>query len=423
VIAISLGLVKANPFRNFDLHPIEQGQVDRLKASIDADGFWATVVAREVEGEYQIAFGHHRIEAARQLGFDEVPLDVRELDDWQMVRMLATENATQRGSTTAACLDSVAAVSSVLAYSLLRWNKDRFSKIFENLSLSYAECRGRLEAGSGLGEPSICAVLPEGCFQTGQVRLALSMLKDSGRMMRIIADARARVDAELQAEQEQAKLELQAAKKRQANARSERAREAAAEQARQAEAEIEQNARAQKATFKAEEAVKAKPIIFDDRCAQLFEIDSHLNLFRKLMTGDKFQAYLPVEKQFEFAKHVLEQIKDTRGPKDHLLTAKRLQNECWVQLENALAQPRMVINRDPDPPYRFEMVEGLEQFRRAALGLRRAADILKRAFDKGEAFEGWQSSEFDKDADIVDSVMEAVRPYRNLYVGEGRDAA
>jgi ParB family transcriptional regulator, chromosome partitioning protein len=103
-----------NPFRNFELHPIEPAQVERLKASIDADGFWASVVARKAADGYQIAFGHHRIEAARRLGLDAAPIEVRELSDWQMVRMLASENATQRGSTVAACLDAVAAIAQVL---------------------------------------------------------------------------------------------------------------------------------------------------------------------------------------------------------------------------------------------------------------------------------------------------------------------
>ena len=108
-----------NPYRDFDLHPIDPVQVERLKASLDADGFWASVVARKVADGYQIAFGHHRIEAARALGLEAAPIEVRELSDWQMARMLASENATQRGSTAAACLDAVAAIARVLVYDLL----------------------------------------------------------------------------------------------------------------------------------------------------------------------------------------------------------------------------------------------------------------------------------------------------------------
>jgi len=73
------------------------------------------------------------------------------MSDWQMVQMLASENATERDSTAAACLDAVAAISRVLAYNLLRWDEARFVKNFTNFGKSYPECRGRLESGSGLG--------------------------------------------------------------------------------------------------------------------------------------------------------------------------------------------------------------------------------------------------------------------------------
>lgn len=99
---IDLSLIRPNPFRDFSLHPIDPVQVDRLKASIGADGFWASVVARKVGDNYQIAFGHHRIEAAKLRELSTVPIEVRALTDWQMARMLASENATQRGSSIAA---------------------------------------------------------------------------------------------------------------------------------------------------------------------------------------------------------------------------------------------------------------------------------------------------------------------------------
>ena len=56
-------------------------------------------------------------------------LPTEDVSDWQMVRMLASENATQRGSTSAACLDAMAAISRVLAYNLLRWDEVSFTRI------------------------------------------------------------------------------------------------------------------------------------------------------------------------------------------------------------------------------------------------------------------------------------------------------
>jgi hypothetical protein len=244
---VPLELIDPNPFRDFDLHPIDQAQVEKLKASIGADGFWASVTARAVGDRYQLAFGHHRIEAARAAGLTDIPIDVRELTDWQMVRLLASENATQRGTTAAASLDAVAAISRLLANSLVRCDEDEFSKIFDNLS--FPELRGRLLAGSGIGEPCILAITPKGAFTTAQVRLALGILKDSGRMNAIIAQATG------------------------------------------------SNEHADAPTF-------------DANCARLFKLDYHLAEFRRIVTGDVVRSYLDVAEQFSFAQQIIAELGD-----------------------------------------------------------------------------------------------------------------
>jgi len=91
-----------------DLHPnphkkeinggkLNPEKLEKLKESIDKDGFWAGIQCREVNGEYQIPFGHHRVEAAKQhFGKDYViDIPVLKLSDEQMVRMLANENSMQ----------------------------------------------------------------------------------------------------------------------------------------------------------------------------------------------------------------------------------------------------------------------------------------------------------------------------------------
>jgi hypothetical protein len=114
-----------------------------------------------------------------------VPIDVRDLSDWQMVRMLATENATQRGTTAAACLDAVAAISRVVARQCFAGDAGLLSKIFET-SITAAEVMwGNVRAGKGPGEGCIIALTPAGALTTGQIRIAL----DSGHMASIIATA------------------------------------------------------------------------------------------------------------------------------------------------------------------------------------------------------------------------------------------
>jgi hypothetical protein len=44
------------------------------------------------KGRFQIAFGHHRVEAARRRGLKQVPLIVRDLSDGDMLRFMGREN-------------------------------------------------------------------------------------------------------------------------------------------------------------------------------------------------------------------------------------------------------------------------------------------------------------------------------------------
>src|ERR1035438_9783646 len=64
------------------------------RSSISRTDFWGNVVARERNGCYELAYGHHRIEAARRaLGkAASVPIIVLELDDAYMLQMMAADN-------------------------------------------------------------------------------------------------------------------------------------------------------------------------------------------------------------------------------------------------------------------------------------------------------------------------------------------
>lgn len=183
---IPLHLIRPNPFRDFELHPIDEAQVAKLKESIGADGFWVSVVARQVDEQYEIAFGHHRIEAARGLGMDTVPIEVRELSDWQMVRMLASENATQRGTTAAASLDAIAAICRTVVRQCRSGDAAKTAKFFAVSDKVAERMHGSVLTGDGPGERCVLDVLPEAVFTQNQVRQAVGVLKDSGRMATIM---------------------------------------------------------------------------------------------------------------------------------------------------------------------------------------------------------------------------------------------
>jgi hypothetical protein len=100
----------------------------------------------------------------------------------------------------------------VLAFDLLRWDEARFARFHANHAISYPECRGRLDAGSGIGVACVQAFAPKDALSEYQIRLALGTLKDSGRMASIITDAHAKASVELCAEQEAAERALIEAK-------------------------------------------------------------------------------------------------------------------------------------------------------------------------------------------------------------------
>ena len=58
-----------------------------LTSSIEKTGFWDNLVGRKMNGEIQIAYGHHRIEALRLAtgyGYDfEFDLTIREIKEVQ----------------------------------------------------------------------------------------------------------------------------------------------------------------------------------------------------------------------------------------------------------------------------------------------------------------------------------------------------
>jgi ParB-like chromosome segregation protein Spo0J len=90
----SLGKIKPNPFRYMDRYPIQRDKVEALKQSFRRTGFWENLVAREVKGHAEIAYGHHRLVALQEeMGpRAKVPLIIKDLDDGAMLQMMAREN-------------------------------------------------------------------------------------------------------------------------------------------------------------------------------------------------------------------------------------------------------------------------------------------------------------------------------------------
>lgn len=91
---VPLSIIKDNPYRNKKRNPIDPERVEALAESMDTTAeFWVGVYGRKVEGGFvEIAFGHHRVDAARLRKLREVPIEIRELSDGEMLMRMAREN-------------------------------------------------------------------------------------------------------------------------------------------------------------------------------------------------------------------------------------------------------------------------------------------------------------------------------------------
>lgn len=94
IVNAPLQAIHYNPFRLINNYPIIKTKLEGLLKSINDVGFWEGVIARDdPEGSgYQLAFGHHRYEAAKAAGLKTIPLIVRKLTDKQMVQFMGREN-------------------------------------------------------------------------------------------------------------------------------------------------------------------------------------------------------------------------------------------------------------------------------------------------------------------------------------------
>jgi len=93
IVNASISSIDNNPFRSTKKYPFVKSKVQSLIRSYEAVGVWEGIIARKKGNRYELAFGHHRLEAARQLGMTRIPVIVRsDLDDEQMLQFMGREN-------------------------------------------------------------------------------------------------------------------------------------------------------------------------------------------------------------------------------------------------------------------------------------------------------------------------------------------
>jgi len=68
--------LKPNPYRNFDTNPIDPQRVKEHERSIKEHGLWYPLMVRKKGADFQIVFGHHRVQALRNLHGDDYEIEV-----------------------------------------------------------------------------------------------------------------------------------------------------------------------------------------------------------------------------------------------------------------------------------------------------------------------------------------------------------
>lgn len=84
--------LEPNPYRKMDKYPIDRAKVEALKTSIKEKTFWDNILIRKHGKKYQLAYGHHRWIALKELGIEQIDVPVRDIADATMVQIMAEEN-------------------------------------------------------------------------------------------------------------------------------------------------------------------------------------------------------------------------------------------------------------------------------------------------------------------------------------------
>ena len=111
---VKLSQLRPNPFRDIENYPFWRDKLDRLKESIKSTGAWPNIIVRPMAdtGFFELAYGHHRVEAIRELGVPSLMVIETDLPDDAMLKMMADENAEEFG--TNFMLGTMNAVSAVV---------------------------------------------------------------------------------------------------------------------------------------------------------------------------------------------------------------------------------------------------------------------------------------------------------------------
>ena len=146
-------------------YPISREKVEDLKIRIQKTSFWDNIVARPYPKKkrlYQIAYGHHRLIALRELKIKEVDIPIRNLDNSTMLIMMADENLNQDPSL-AVMNETVYTVKDYLDKEFAKYDKFKdLPKLLLNLVPKKNQASLAQVKRDGVGQPAILIFLNGG---------------------------------------------------------------------------------------------------------------------------------------------------------------------------------------------------------------------------------------------------------------------
>jgi len=190
---IEVKKIKPNPFRDLTKYKIDSYKVDALVTSIRETSFWDNILARPMDGKYEIAYGHHRLFAIQKVGLEKVDIPVRELDDATMIKIMANENLEEWKLNPSVIKESVRVAKHYLDGELAKcesWEKLKKTNfnLIKILDLKFDKQPERgfqILKGKGVGQTTILKFLG-GNWKQWMVQEALAQLKESESMQEAV---------------------------------------------------------------------------------------------------------------------------------------------------------------------------------------------------------------------------------------------
>jgi len=182
-----------NPYRHMKQYPLDRDKIRRLKTSITETTFWDNVLARphpDKKGKYQLAYGHHRYVALREINKNvEIDIPIRVLDNAMMLRIMATENL-EWDTSPAAINQTIQTVRDYLNAELVKCETWEEANVNKSINVLFASNRQFQQCKQeGVGQTTIKKFLG-GNWKQWRIQTALEIIRggESGLIDRKVVE-------------------------------------------------------------------------------------------------------------------------------------------------------------------------------------------------------------------------------------------